>query len=74
MEICPGDLQLRHFLFADAPPCRVAPLVDYADAEKVVLVMDNLNTHCVASLYAAFPPQEAKRLADRLEIHYTDAR
>ena len=45
--------------------------VDYADADKVVLVMDNLNTHCVASLYAAFPPQEAKRLADRLEIHYT---
>lgn len=44
---------------------------DYAKAEKVVLVMDNLNTHCIASLYAAFPPQEAKRLADRLEIHYT---
>lgn len=45
--------------------------VDYPNAEKVVLVMDNLNTHCVASLYATFPPQEAKRLADRLEIHYT---
>jgi len=36
-----------------------------------VLVMDNLNTHSPASLYEIFPPQEAKALADRLEIHYT---
>lgn len=43
----------------------------YADADKVTLVMDNLNTHNTASLYTAFPPAEAKRLADRLEIHYT---
>ena len=43
----------------------------YADAEKVVLVMDNLNTHNTASLYAAFTPEEARRLANRLEIHYT---
>jgi hypothetical protein len=43
----------------------------YADAEKVTLVMDNLNTHNTASLYAAFPPEDARRLADRLEIHYT---
>jgi len=43
----------------------------YADAEKVVLVMDNLNTHNIASLYTAFPPEEARCLADRLEIHYT---
>jgi hypothetical protein len=43
----------------------------YADAEKIVLVMDNLNTHTPASFYAAFPPEEAKRLAERLEIHYT---
>ena len=43
----------------------------YADAEKVVLVMDNLNTHNTASLYSAFPPEEARRLAERLEIHYT---
>jgi len=43
----------------------------YADAEKVVLVMDNLNTHNTASLYTAFPPEEARCLADRLEIHYT---
>ena len=43
----------------------------FADAEKIVLVMDNLNTHTAASLYEAFPPAEAKRLADRLEIHYT---
>jgi len=43
----------------------------YADAEKVVLVMDNLNTHNMASLYQAFPPEKARRLANRLEIHYT---
>ena len=48
-------------------------LVDemYPDAEKIVLVQDNLNTHKPASLYAAFPPEEARRLIDRLEIHYT---
>ncbi|MCK5794519.1 MAG: IS630 family transposase [Anaerolineales bacterium] len=43
----------------------------YTDAEKVVLVMDNLNTHNTASLYTAFPPEEARCLAERLEIHYT---
>ena len=43
----------------------------YKDAEKVVLVMDQLNTHSPASLYEAFPPEEAKRLADRLEVHHT---
>ena len=45
--------------------------VHYPNAEKVVLVMDQLNTHTVASLYEAFPPAEAKRIAERLEIHYT---
>ena len=45
--------------------------VHYPDAEVIVLVMDNLNTHTPASLYEAFPPAEAKRLADKLEIHYT---
>jgi len=43
----------------------------YPEAKKVRLVMDNLNTHCNASLYKAFPPEEARRLARRLEIHYT---
>ena len=43
----------------------------YPKAEKIVLVMDNLNTHSPASLYKAFKPEEAKRLADKLEIHYT---
>lgn len=43
----------------------------YPDVKKIVLVMDNLNTHDVASLYKAFPPAEARRLRDRLEIHYT---
>ena len=43
----------------------------YPDAEKVVLVMDNLNTHAISSLYEAFPPEEAFRLAQRLEIHFT---
>ena len=43
----------------------------YADAEKVVLVMDNLNTHTPGSFYEAFEPEEARRLTERLEIHYT---
>jgi hypothetical protein len=43
----------------------------YPDVAKVVLVMDQLNTHSPASLYETFPPEEAKRLADRLEVHHT---
>ncbi len=45
--------------------------VHYPNALKVVLVMDNLNTHTIGSLYEAFDPVEARRLAERLEIHYT---
>ena len=44
---------------------------DYPDRERIVLVMDNLNTHHPASLYEAFQPEEAQRIAKRLEIHYT---
>jgi DDE superfamily endonuclease len=43
----------------------------HPDAEKIVLVMDNLNTHKLASLYEAFPPDQARRIAERLEIHHT---
>ena len=43
----------------------------YPDAEKIVLVMDNLNTHKPASLYKKYPPAEARRIIKRLEIHYT---
>ena len=43
----------------------------YPTVEKVVLVMDNLNTHTIASLYTAFPAQKAFGFAQRLEIHYT---
>lgn len=51
----------------------IRKLVDeyYPDAEKIVLVMDNLNTHSKASLYEAFEPEDAKRIADKLEIHFT---
>ena len=45
--------------------------VRYPDAEKVVLVMDNLNTHKASNLYEAFPAAEARRLCERLEIHHT---
>ncbi|MBO1350308.1 MAG: IS630 family transposase [Hormoscilla sp. GUM202] len=45
--------------------------VDYPTAQKVILVCDNLNTHKPAALYKTFPPQEAKRLLNRLEIHHT---
>lgn len=43
----------------------------YPHAEKILLVMDNLNTHSLASLYEAFAPVEARRLAERFEIHHT---
>jgi hypothetical protein len=51
----------------------VRHLVDeqYCDAERIVLVMDQLNTHSLASFYEVFPPEEARRLAGRLEIHQT---
>ena len=45
--------------------------VMFPDAEKIVLVMDNLNTHKAASLYKAFPPAEARKIIKHLEIHYT---
>ncbi len=45
--------------------------VDYPDAEVVVLVMDNLNTHKIGSLYERFPAEQARAYAKRLEIHYT---
>ena len=75
--IQPHTGEIRHFV----EPTRTA--VDWAekikylvdeiepDAEKIVLVMDNLNTHCVSSLYKAFPPSEARRIARKLEVHYT---
>jgi hypothetical protein len=43
----------------------------HEEAEKVVLVMDNLNTHKLASLYEAFSPEQARRIAEKLEIHHT---
>lgn len=51
----------------------VAALLEgrYTQAEKVILICDQLNTHTIASLYKAFPPEKARRLARRLEIHYT---
>lgn len=44
---------------------------DYPDADVVLLVLDNLNTHKMGSLYDAFPPQEAFRIASKLELHFT---
>lgn len=44
---------------------------DYPEAQKIRLVMDNLNTHIGASLYKAFDPAEARHLLDKLEFHYT---
>jgi hypothetical protein len=45
--------------------------VHFPAAERIVLVLDNLNTHTPASLYKRFPPNEAKRIWDKLELHYT---
>jgi len=63
-----SDRRTRH----DFAAC-VQELVDvhYPAAETIVLVLDQLNTHSPASLYAAFPAPEAKRLADKLEVHHT---
>ncbi|MDR1903103.1 MAG: transposase [Treponema sp.] len=44
---------------------------DFPKAEKIVLVMDNLNTHTITSLYETYPTGEAKRIKDKLELHYT---
>ena len=44
---------------------------DYPDRGRIVLVMDNLNTHKLSSLYEAFEPSGARRIAECLEIHYT---
>ncbi len=51
----------------------IKELVDehYPEKEKIILVMDNLNTHKLGSLYEAFEPAQARRIAERLEIHYT---
>lgn len=51
----------------------IKTLVDdqYPDVEKIVLIMDNLNTHTGSSLYETFEPEEARRLLEKLEIHYT---
>ena len=44
---------------------------EYPDAERIVLVQDNLNTHQMGSLYETYPPEEARELAQRFEVHYT---
>ena len=72
---------LNGWRFADAQEHRTREdwakqikwLVDeqYPDAKRIVLVMDNLNTHSIASLYQTFSPKEAFRLASKHEIHYT---
>jgi len=45
--------------------------IHYPAVEKIILVLDNLNTHTIASLYKAFPPEEARRIALRLEVQFT---
>ena len=54
-----------------AEQLRVLADEEYPEAEKIVLVTDNLNTHTSASLYEVFPPPEARRLAEKIEWHYT---
>lgn len=76
--VCAPLLGWRHVTVTDQRTRKdfaqvIKTLVDeqFAQAERIVLVMDNLNTHGPASLYEAFEPAEAKRLSDKLEIHYT---
>ncbi|MGH3750148.1 MAG: IS630 family transposase [Micromonosporaceae bacterium] len=65
------DAQPRRTKVDWAHQVRQMLTVDYPDAEQVVLVMDNLNTHTIGSLYEAFEPKDAFALAQRLEIHHT---
>jgi hypothetical protein len=66
-----ADAQLRRTKVDWAKQIKELLTIDYPDAEKVVLVMDNLNTHAISSLYLAFPPAEALSYAKRLELHFT---
>jgi transposase len=68
----------RHVVVSDQRTARdwayeIRSLVDdvHPQAERITLVMDNLNTHRGASLYKTFAPEEARRILDKLEIHYT---
>lgn len=61
----------RHTCHDWALPMREIVDVHFPNAKRVVVVMDNLNTHKPSSLYKAFPASEAKRILDRLEFHYT---
>ncbi len=65
------DAQPRRTKVDWAPQIERLLTLDYPDAETVVLVMDNLNTHTIGSLYEAFEPGTAFALAQRLEIHHT---
>jgi hypothetical protein len=65
------SVRRRRTMIDWAEEMRILLEEDYPDAEKVILVCDNLNTHRIASLYEAFDPQTARRLRDRLEIHTT---
>ena len=65
------DAQPRRTKIDWANQVRRLLTVDYPDAETVVLVMDNLNTHTIGSLYEAFEAEDAFALAQRLEIHHT---
>lgn len=65
------DVEQDHVATTWAEGVRRLVEEDFSDAERVTLVMDNLNTHAGASLYKAFPPEQARRLLDKLEFVYT---
>ena len=70
METCGGD-RAPHCRGLRAPDAVAGGRGTYPDAEVVRLVLDNLNTHQLGSLYEASEPCEARRIAQRLEFHYT---
>ena len=65
-----GKIEANDEAYSVTPPRELCDDL-YPEAVKIVLVMDNLNTHTTASLYEAFEPVMARRLAEKLEIHYT---
>ena len=65
------DVASDHVATTWAQGIRQLVETDFPDAHRITLVMDNLNTHAGASLYKAFPPQQARRLLEKLEFVYT---
>lgn len=71
LEVCAISVREQRTAIDWAEEIKYLVDVSYPDRSKLILVMDNLNTHAVSSLYKAFPAKVARRIARKLEIHFT---